>query len=76
MRKLAIAAMAALALSACGEDFQTEDLPPTAVEQVTGSQTNRDAADDTFYVVQVEGRRCIVFDGYKAGGISCDWNDR
>ncbi|WP_263729998.1 hypothetical protein [Cellulomonas sp. SG140] len=66
---LAVAAAAALGLAGCGSagDGST---PAQHVEGLEG-------ADVAPVVVELAGGHsvtCVVYDGYKSGGISCDWS--
>ena len=61
-------AILAIAASACGSE--TEAKPEADVKLLT------EDTYEEFYVAEIEGRTCIVFDSYKAGGISCDWSPK
>lgn len=62
----AIGTLAVIALAGCGSDDAPAETP--AAETSYGQVLVR--------VVDVDGRKipCVVFEGYKAGGITCDWN--
>ncbi len=66
MKKLIIVlAVASLLLGACGESGTA----------ATPSQPGPWGSEFAVSVVDVNGRKvtCVVWDGYRAGGISCDW---
>jgi hypothetical protein len=55
-----------LALAGCGADTTS-----------TPSPTDLNQDDTKVRVVHLDdGRKvtCVIYEGYKAGGISCDWN--
>lgn len=59
-------------LAGCSSDQPTEAEVKQAWEQA--NQTAQ--AETRVVVVEVGGRKipCVIWDSYKAGGISCDWS--
>ena len=58
--------IAALLLTGCSDE-------PTEIKPVVEKQ---DGYRYTHLITMNSGMQCVVFDGYKAGGLSCDWNHK
>lgn len=74
----ALVAGALLGLVSCGDARGGRLLhPPPEPERVPGPtvlETVTFEGGDTLSIIRLaDGTRCAVFDGYKAGGVDCDW---
>ena len=70
MRHLAIAGLLSLSLIvACSDDAGLEDR-----DHVTEMLVDQNG--QAVYVVEGEGVRCVVVDGYQGNAIDCDWEER
>ena len=65
-----------LALAGCGSASKTSTPAPAIA--ATGTTCSEESSDDIKEcIVTLSDTRkvdCVVFEGYKQGGLSCDWN--
>lgn len=64
MKKVVVAGVAALLLAGCGSAADGQTAPADEVK-INSAESVK--------MVEINGAQCVVFDGYKSGGISCNW---
>lgn len=68
-------AMVLVAVGVLASGCGGEDANPAPKAPIADVTKGRQPWDE-LYTVEVDGRECIVWDGDRAGGLSCDWSDR
>lgn len=54
-------------LSGCGDNGLADNSNPPDIVNVGN--------DDTARIVEIEGVRCVVVNGYRSTAVSCDWGN-
>lgn len=71
-RFIAALTISTVLLAGCGEATAKDNTPKTQVETVTKETDYTPALSE----VIVNGRHCIIANGYQEYAISCDWSQR
>lgn len=73
MRRILLGAMALVFISGCSED--NLDKAPRRTVQIPKYQGQSDShfKQGTARMVKIDGMECILVDGYRQFGITCDW---
>lgn len=67
---LAAAALTTLLLTGCATGYASSDNTNTPVSK---DYNNEDITERTIKLSDGRTIKCVVWSGYKKGGISCDW---